>query len=74
LSTREGDVLQLIVSGRTNAEICLLLNLSINSVKTYIRMAYRKIGVERRSQAVVWGLKHAGPPAEGTDEAVDLTM
>jgi hypothetical protein len=32
--------------------------LSINSIKTYIRSAYRKIGVERRAQAVRWGMNH----------------
>jgi len=32
--------------------------LRINSVKTYIRTAYRKIGVLRRSQAVGWALAH----------------
>ena len=25
-------------------------------MKTYIRSAYRKMGVERRTQAVLWGL------------------
>ncbi len=32
--------------------------ISINSVKTYIRSAYRKIGVTSRSQAVAWGLRN----------------
>ena len=31
-------------------------------MKTYIRTAYRKIGVERRSQAVLWGIKHGFEP------------
>ena len=31
-------------------------------MKTYIRTAYRKIGVERRSQAVLWGVKHGFEP------------
>ena len=35
-----------------------LTYLSINSVKSYIRSAYRKIGVERRSQAVRWGMEN----------------
>ena len=32
--------------------------LSINSVKTYIRTAYRKIGVTRRQLAVIWAPQH----------------
>ena len=32
--------------------------LSINSIKTYISSAYRKIGVARRTQAVLWGMSN----------------
>lgn len=56
LTPREQEVLTLIAQGLTNQEIADLAYLSINSVKTYIRSAYRKIGVTRRSQAVRWGL------------------
>jgi NarL family two-component system response regulator LiaR len=52
LSPREVDVLHLIACGLSNQEIADSLYLSINSVKTYIRTAYRKIDVTRRSQAV----------------------
>ncbi len=58
LTQRELDMLELITEGRSNEEIAKSLYLSINSVKTYIRMAYRKIGVTRRSQAVLWGVHH----------------
>jgi two-component system, NarL family, response regulator LiaR len=56
LTPREREVLSLITRGLTNQEIADLAYLSINSVKTYVRSAYRKIGVTRRSQAVRWGL------------------
>ena len=56
LTPREQEVLTLITRGLTNQEIADFAYLSINSVKTYIRSAYRKIGVTRRSQAVGWGL------------------
>ncbi len=52
----------LITQGLSNQEIADRSYLSINSVKTYIRTAYRKIGVTRRSQAVVWGMKHGFEP------------
>ena len=58
LTQRELDVLGLIAGGRSNAEIAETLFVSINSVKTYIRGAYRKIGVERRAQAVLWAEQH----------------
>ena len=58
LSDREQQVLALIAEGLTNREIADRVYVSINSVKTYIRSAYRKIGVSSRSQAVAWGLRH----------------
>jgi NarL family two-component system response regulator LiaR len=58
LSAREVQVLVLIAEGLTNQEIADRVFVSINSVKTYVRSAYRKIGVNSRSQAAVWGLQH----------------
>jgi DNA-binding CsgD family transcriptional regulator len=55
-------VLAFITQGLSNKEIARDAYLSINSVKSYIRTAYRKIGVERRSQAVVWGMQHGFTP------------
>ena len=63
LTEREAEVLAKIAEGHTNHEIAQQLYLSINSVKTYIRSAYRKIGAESRSQAVSWAIRH-GFPAE----------
>ena len=62
LSPREAEILALITQGLTNQQIAERVFLSINSVKTYIRSAYRKIGVERRSQAVLWGVGHGFEP------------
>jgi DNA-binding CsgD family transcriptional regulator len=58
LSQREAQMLALISQGLSNREIAQTTYLSINSVKTYVRAAYRKIGVARRSQAVRWALQH----------------
>lgn len=59
LTTRQSQILALIGNGYSNQEIANELFLSINSVKSYIRAAYRRIGVERRTQAVVWAITHA---------------
>ena len=56
LSVREGEVLDLICRGMSNLEIAEHLFVSVNSVKTYVRQIYQKIGVTRRAQAVAWGL------------------
>lgn len=58
LTVRESEVLAMIAQGYSNQELADLAHLSINSVKSYIRNAYRKIGVTRRSQAVAWALAH----------------
>ena len=62
LTAREAEVLALITQGLSNQEIAERSYLSINSVKTYIRTAYRKIGVTRRAQAVVWGMTNGFEP------------
>ena len=64
LSAREAEMMALITQGFSNAEIAERSYLSINSVKTYIRTAYRKLGLSRRSQAVRWGLEHGFLPPE----------
>jgi NarL family two-component system response regulator LiaR len=58
LTDREAEVISGVVRGLSNQEIAAGLFLSVNSIKTHIRTAYRKIGVERRSQAVAWGIDH----------------
>ena len=52
----------LIAQGLSNQEIADGAFLSINSVKTYIRSAYRKIGVQRRTQAVLWATENGFVP------------
>jgi DNA-binding NarL/FixJ family response regulator len=68
LSLREADVIRLVALGVSNQEIGERLFVSINSVKTYIRSAYRKIGVVNRGQAVAWALQHGFPPPEQLGE------
>ena len=66
LAPREEEVLGLITAGLSNVEIAEQLYLSINSVKTYIRGAYRRIDVRTRSQAVVWCMQNGvgTPPTD----------
>jgi two-component system, NarL family, response regulator LiaR len=62
LTSREAEVLALVTAGHTNDEIAADVYLSVNTVKTYLRQAYRKIGVSRRSQAVAWGIQNGMMP------------
>jgi DNA-binding NarL/FixJ family response regulator len=62
LSDREAEVLALITQGMSNADVARLAFLSPNTVKSYIRTIYRKIGVESRTRAVLWGIDHGFTP------------
>jgi len=58
LSDREAEMLGYILQDLRNAEIAERCFLSVNSVKTYMRSAYRKLGVNNRAQAVLWCVQH----------------
>ncbi len=58
LTAREAEVVSLITMGLSNLEIAERTLLSLNSIKSYIRSAYRKIEVDSRSKAVLWGVEH----------------
>ena len=62
LTPREAEIITLVTSGLSNNEIAERTYLSINSVKSYIRSAYRTMGVTSRSQAVLWGIDHGMAP------------
>ena len=62
LTDREAEVLALITQGMSNAEVADLTYLSPNTIKTYIRSVYRKIGATSRTQAVLWGVEHGFRP------------
>jgi DNA-binding NarL/FixJ family response regulator len=62
LTVREAEVIALITQGLSNAEIADRASLSINSVKSYIRSSYRKMGVTSRTNAVLWGIEHGFVP------------
>lgn len=59
LSTREAEVLGLIMEGLNNVEIAAATHLTANTVKSYIRSLYRKIGVSTRAQALRWALTNS---------------
>jgi two-component system, NarL family, response regulator LiaR len=67
LTQREAEILGLIARGLSNQEIADAVYLSINSVKTHIRTAYRKLGVTRRAQAVGWGFRHGYAAVDARD-------
>jgi len=58
LSEREMEVLECVVKGMSNKEIAGMLGISHQTVKNHVTSILRKFGVEDRTQAVVYALKH----------------
>ena len=50
LTTREGEVLELLQDGRTNSEIAEALSIGVETVRTHARSIYRKLGVPSRRE------------------------
>lgn len=69
LTARELELLALVATGLTNAEISRAMFLAESSVKTYLKRVYRKLGISSRAQAVMRAVELgiAGPGA--TDSA-----
>ena len=54
LSRREREVLELICQGLNDKAIAATLALTANTVRNHVSRLYAKIGVNRRSAAVIW--------------------
>ncbi len=59
LTLRESQVLQLIADGMTNRQIGERLELAEKTVKNYVSGLLAKLGMERRTQAAVYGAQLA---------------
>jgi DNA-binding CsgD family transcriptional regulator len=58
LTHRELTVVTLIGAGLSNKEIAVRMFVSGNTIKTYIRTAYRKLGIRSRIHAALWAMEH----------------
>lgn len=56
LTPREVEVLALIATGMTNAEIAEKLFISPHTVKNHVSNIYKKIHAEDRTQIALWAL------------------
>ena len=62
LSTRERQVLQLVVEGKTSSEIARMIHLSPKSVQTYRSRLMMKLGVSDVPSLVKFALEHGLTP------------
>lgn len=56
LTPREVEVLALIATGMTNAEIAQHLFISPHTVKNHVTNIYKKVKVEDRTQIALWAI------------------
>ncbi|KQT57278.1 LuxR family transcriptional regulator [Methylobacterium sp. Leaf456] len=61
LTVRERQILNLICAGLDDDAIAKKLGLSRNTVRNHGAALYRKLGVHRRTEAVVWGRENGFP-------------
>jgi DNA-binding NarL/FixJ family response regulator len=58
LTPRERQILELITRGRSNKQIAGALHLSEGTVKGYVSIVLAKLGVEDRTQAALYAVRH----------------
>jgi DNA-binding NarL/FixJ family response regulator len=67
LSGREMEVLACVTQGMSNKEIAGMLGISHQTVKNHVTAILRKLGVEDRTQAAVYALRHGWVRLQETD-------
>jgi len=60
LTAREREILALVAAGKTNAEIGMILTISVRTAQKHLEHVFQKIGVETRTAAAVCALTAAG--------------
>lgn len=58
LTSREREVVDLLVRGMTNKDIAQTLFLSVRTVEAHLRSIYVKLDVRSRTEAVLWAIEH----------------
>lgn len=59
LTSREMEILLLMTEGKTNQEIADELFIALKTVKTHVSNILSKLGVQDRTQAVIYAFKHS---------------
>ena len=57
LTSREKEVLELIIQGNSNPKIAQMLNITVHTVKAHLQSIFNKLNVKNRVQAAVLAAK-----------------
>lgn len=63
LNEREQELVHLLMAGQTNMEIAKHLDISINTVKGYLKLLMRRLGVNSRTRIISRILTEKNPPS-----------
>jgi|SRR5215207_6093089 len=70
LTVRESEAMALLVLGQRNQEIAQSMYVSVDTVKTHLRNAYRKLQVRNRAEAVAVALEDVDFTRRSRDEVL----
>lgn len=70
LTSRETQIIELVIQGARNKDICDLLCISENTVKTHLQNIYSKLDVNSKAQLVTFAFQNkiGLPPDLATSE------
>jgi len=58
LTTRELEILQLVLAGKTNKAIAREIRISAKTVEFHLDNIYKKLGVRTRVMAGIWAIQN----------------
>jgi DNA-binding NarL/FixJ family response regulator len=73
LSTREKSILRCLIEGDSNKCIARKIDIAEATVKVHVKAILRKIRVQNRTQAAIWGMNHGSLTRPANDSAQPST-
>jgi two-component system, NarL family, nitrate/nitrite response regulator NarL len=73
LSPREKSILRRLVAGDSNKSIARKIEIAEGTVKVHIKAILRKLGVQNRTQAAMWGINNQSVAGRMQTESANLS-
>jgi DNA-binding NarL/FixJ family response regulator len=72
LTKRELEVLSLLHTGESNKELARQLRVSPRTIQKHLQRIYAKLGLKRRTAAMVHFMNHRGAPGVYVGQGLDV--